>query len=395
MGTADPFGLVSDGTHGSFYYDDNYNMFYNPVYINEYKNWVAVEKSNGVATSASTNQAEGGFAMSVANVNIGLFMNRGGAVNVAPGGAISMSNTTITMAANQATGTATQTVTLNSARVGDAKPIDLIVGTDLGMAKVGLGLTYATSRSVAAQLPQSVATDANDSTDIRVRAGADVMNFQPFMDWKVKGKQKSTIAVKPPTTPTHTDETIVRSHSFRMGTRYTYGEWIPFAALSLDRINSDNDNRGWESVEIRMRTYGLGLARNTKLTEGASFNYALGYHNQQTTGGFNTIKSTRHIIPVTMSLEHDFSSWFTARAGMSYRLVDRAADVDTTASGGSRPTGRLGATIKAGKANIDWAFGGGNDTVTTAAMSGSSNVDSSSFDFSNGMFTTASLTYAW
>lgn len=73
---------------GSFYYNDNYNMFYNPAYVNDYTNWVTIEKA-GAASSA-------GFVTGMGSMNVGLFMNRPSAA-------------------------------------GATKPIDVFVGGDMGM----------------------------------------------------------------------------------------------------------------------------------------------------------------------------------------------------------------------------------------------------------------------
>ena len=69
--------IISD--KGSFYYESSHNMFYNPSYVNDFKNWAAFEK--GAAGSA-----EFGFASSMMNMNMGLYFNRfGGTQNITSG----------------------------------------------------------------------------------------------------------------------------------------------------------------------------------------------------------------------------------------------------------------------------------------------------------------------
>src|SRR5689334_20085955 len=72
MGTGE--GAIGVIGHGSYYYDDNYNIFYNPSYANDFKNWAAIEKNGGGT------KAEGGFVASVSNLNVGVFLDRPGAV---------------------------------------------------------------------------------------------------------------------------------------------------------------------------------------------------------------------------------------------------------------------------------------------------------------------------
>src|SRR4051812_7704424 len=75
MGTGDA-GLLGNAFNsgGSFYYDDAYNMFYNPAYVNDFRNWATIEKFNGSAS------AMGGFATKISNMYLGLFVNRADAI---------------------------------------------------------------------------------------------------------------------------------------------------------------------------------------------------------------------------------------------------------------------------------------------------------------------------
>ena len=61
---------VSGGSSGTFYMDDAYNMFYNPAYVTDAKNWAIIEKSNATGggyynnattpTNGSGTTAQGG-----------------------------------------------------------------------------------------------------------------------------------------------------------------------------------------------------------------------------------------------------------------------------------------------------------------------------------------------
>src|SRR3954453_12136441 len=70
LGTGDG-GLFLNG--GTFFYDDARNIFYNPAYVNDFKNWGIIEKSNYVSGAGGTQlgtSAEGGFVSSLSSFNL-------------------------------------------------------------------------------------------------------------------------------------------------------------------------------------------------------------------------------------------------------------------------------------------------------------------------------------
>lgn len=379
MGTADPFGALSDGTHGSFYYDDNLNIFFNPSYVNDFKNWVALEKSNA---GAAAGQAEGGFVTSLANWNLGFYFNRGGAVNVAPGGA-----TTITNTGNARTAGYTAGTVATGVDIGQIRPIDMVLGTEWNNMKFGFGATYGFVQGRHQNINTAPNAD-NRIQDLTLRAGAQLYDFDPFFHFKVIGKEKTKVGAA---TAQFSEETReMKTKSWAAGTKYHYGEWSPFAFVRMDEVDQTVAGQAGSSatprktVKLEASTWGIGVGRNTKLGD-TMLNYAFSYHKQSLAG------TGRNVLPFNLSVEHDLVSWLALRGGLTYNLWDRTDGVTTTNAAGANTTGRMGATIKVGKANFDWTIGG----TSTAAAGGAHSVDSSVFDFSNGLFTTASFTYAW
>ncbi|MCC7442044.1 MAG: hypothetical protein IT285_10435 [Bdellovibrionales bacterium] len=118
-------GLGGDAG-GSLYYNDNYNMFYNPAYVNDYTNWVTIEKA-GAASSA-------GFVTGMGSLNVGAFMNRG---------------------MNQF----------------ETKPVDIIIGGDMGM-KWGTKLHYA---------------KINNKNNLDLAAGVVMGDLAPFAHFRIMG----------------------------------------------------------------------------------------------------------------------------------------------------------------------------------------------------------------
>ena len=289
-------GTVLQG--GSFFYEDNYNIFYNPAYVNDFKNWAIIEKSG-----APNATAQGGFVASIASFNFGLYLNRGNAIpsqlGLASGGF-------------GVPGTITNQWSPNPVR-----PIDVFIGGDMGF-KWGLGLTYS-----------SAATIAGNSSLVVLHGGAEINGFEPFVSGTVSGSD------------------VNGSHSFfRGGARYKWGEWTPYLAFATfnDPINALGTASNHEL------NIGGGLGRNAHIAEGVRLLYALSYWS------VNDSVNSRNILPIDLSLEGDVVTWMTLRAGLSYRLIDRTSGV----SAGDNTTGRFGATAHAGKVDFEFAVGGGS-----------------------------------
>lgn len=312
MGTGAPTVFNMGPLRGSFYYDDNHNIFYNPSFVNDFKNWATIEKSSG------NTGAEGGFVASIMNFNLGVYMNRGDAATDAP---------------------------FSAANLAAFRPIDLMVGADMGV-KWGAGLTIGGNDGAGAA----------DANDWQLKAGAQVSGFEPFMNYKIKGNEKTAAG-----------ETKYGAVTF--GTRYRFGEWIPYALYNRTKIDPAT------GATTTSNNFGLGLGRNTKLTETVRMNYALSF--------WRAGAASRNILPIHLSLESDVLTWLALRGGFAYNLWDRTSGNTTAVS----PTvGRLGATIRVAKFDFDWAVGNG---ATEAG------VDSQTFDIANGFFTAASVTYTW
>jgi hypothetical protein len=340
MGT-DATGIVGAG---AMHYDTMYNIFYNPAYVNDFKNWAIVEK--GAATSSN----EGGFVSSMMNFNVGVFMNRAGAF-AAPANSVVPAYTTL------------------------VRPIDLVVGGDQGV-KWGFGATYANENGTGVGTPGT-----NTQTNLTLRAGVSINNFDPFISYRVIGKDKPIGAA--PAEVTNKDMTA--------GLRYRYGEWTPYAAY---RTGEAETATATPAVRGKFTGMLLGVGRDAKLGEGARLVYGLAYGRTASKDLAPTplTKSTATIMPINMALEGDVASWITLRAGMRYDLMNKLSGNTTAAlAGAGTQTGtvsaRIGATIHANKFDFDWAFGQGT--------AGTGNIDSDSFGFDGGTFTNASLSYKW
>lgn len=324
-------GFGTGSADGSFFYDDAQNIFYNPAYVNDFKNWATVEKSNGSATDGN---AQGGFVTSLHGFNLGMYFNRVSAL-----------------------GDAAIAYTAPGVGVGSMRPIDIIIGGDMGW-KWGLGVTYA-SRKAAADL---------SDTDAVIKLGVSVADFEPFLHYRMIGIN-------------HVGATQGRNKMLAFGLRYHWGEWTPVLVYR----NAKGEAGGVEGAGTRNLM--LGLGRNMKLAEGFRLNYMAAITRQtadDTSANANNVTQ----IPVTMSMEGDVTSWMTARGGFTYFLLARQDGMTQNLA----TTGRIGATFHLGKADLDWMWGKSSPVgafTETATMG-----DTQVLDL-NGIFTAASLTYRW
>lgn len=342
----------SEFTNGSYYYDDAYNMFYNPSAINDYGSFAIVEKDGG-----NTGNGMGGFTTGISSVKIGLFTNRGDAVH--PGAAT-------------------------------GAPIDLIVGTEMSGIKLGLGLTWAS------QYQENTAKNATPFTvpagqkedrkqqQLIVRAGVNVSNLDVFGHIQAIGKNETSF--------TGTDQQGSVG-GYGVGTRYKFGEWTPYAAFRKATSEATVAAGAAKVKRTNRSSWGLGLGRNATVSEGVRLNYAISYWRSFDLAAGNNQNFTRNQIPLDISAEGDVLSWLTIRAGLTHRIWDRH---NISAAGGNanvafssdtlvNTTGRFGATFKIGRVDLDWAVGAG--------AAGTENLDQSTFGFDGGVFTNASLTY--
>ena len=347
MGT-DATGIVNAG---AMHYDTMYNVFYNPAYINDFKNWAIVEKG------ATTGTNEGGFAASMMNFNMGLFFNRAGAFN-AP------------------------TLSIVPAYATLVRPIDFVIGGDQGV-KWGFGATYANEKGNAAAV-----NTATNQTNLTLRAGVSVNNFDPFISYRVIGKQKGEGA-----TPTE-----VKNNDMTIGLRYHYGEWTPYAAYRSGKAESTPAVAPTPATQGKFTGMLLGVGRDAKLGEGARLVYGIAYGRTEskdiplTVAAANVPTKTAHtIMPINMALEGDMASWLTLRAGLRYDLMNRVSATFSTAAGTQEGTvsGRIGATVHANKFDIDWAFG------SNSASAAAANIDTDTFGFDSGTFSNVSVSYKW
>ncbi len=340
MGTGDFRGaavLAPNGNGGSLYYDDAYNIFYNPAYVNDFKNWGIIEKSNFSGTTA-----QGGFVTSFANFNVGIYLNRVDAISA------STSYTTRT----------------------NMRPVDIMIGSDMGV-KWGLGLTWGSFKK--ADVDGTGETDTD--TDMTLKAGVSVMDFEPFVHFKIAGTDGDEV-----------EANRVKNKDMTIGLRYKWGEWTPYVAY---RSLNQTDNSGNDIAGAKQTNIGLGIGRSSAIAEGARMVYSISAWRLLPAVAKQTV------IPIDFAVEGDATSWLTLRGGLTYALVNQANTASQGAlSQNDTTTARVGASFHLGKADVDFAIG----TASGAAANTpevATTTDSQIVGIGPGLFSALSVAYRW
>lgn len=125
--------LGTNGNNGSFYSNDEYNMFWNPAFVAGMSGMAIVEKTNGVS------DASAGFVSNIGSISTAVFFNRDGVTH-------------------------------------GSKPLDIVVGGGSNM-KWGVGVTQTTS-------------ETESSTNLK--AGVILGNFEPFVGYLLSSSNGGT-----------------------------------------------------------------------------------------------------------------------------------------------------------------------------------------------------------
>ncbi len=294
---------------GSYYYESAYNMFYNPSYVNDYKNWAGFEKGTNTT-------AEFGFVSSMMNMNMGLWFNRSGS-----------------------TPNILDTDTNKSV-------IDLLIGGDMGV-KWGLGLNYG-RQDTAAVSPTAASTS---KSNLSATLGAQFSGLDPFVGFTIASDDK-------------TNGTKVSKYTnMNAGVRYHYGEWTPYATYSAAKKKDEAS-----SIERKINAFTVGLGREAKLAEGARLVYAVYVQNvSQKVGDVKFSNESYTALPVNVGVEADATSWLTLRAGAATTLVSTINSTKTTTArvGGTFHVGKVDMDYAFGN-----TVGGNPDTADTGFDSG-------------------------
>ncbi|MFP5458943.1 MAG: hypothetical protein ACLGG7_09440 [Bacteriovoracia bacterium] len=337
---------LGEDVDGSFYIQDNRNIFLNASEINNNKDFVTYELAAG--------DNEGGFARTAGNMVYGVHLGR-----------------TLDYNANVQTLGTDAAAGLN---VYDAtNAIDLFLGGDAGV-KWGVQLTYSSQKDDAyasgANVNGATTTEANtDVIDLSVGIGQGA--------WNAYAKA----GIVGTTEHKDQDAEVKRASDIEVGGSYNVNGYVVYGQYGMAAYEIDG------GAELEKSMLNLGVARQEKLNDKAVMFTKLNYGmDTSELKKANTPNETNtNDLTATIGLEFDAASWLTLRGSVGQAVLVNETEVKPDKS--TQPNTTIvaaGASLKFGDMTVDGMVG---NTTGANAPAGAGTIDSSN------LMTRVSMTY--
>jgi hypothetical protein len=348
---------LGEDLYGSFYINDNRNIFYNAAQVNNHKDLVTMEWGNTVTASGGdtvdTPKAEGGFFKGHGNlvygVQLGSESNSSSAYRIAAGAAKTEENN-----------------------------IDLFVGGDAGV-KWGANVTYSKSEK------DESATGTPKQEALRTRFGVIAGDLEAYANINLANKAEVGAAE------------FKGKLGYQVGAIYNMNDYRVFA----DYRTLTGEASGTLNGDIKSSQLQVGAGKATKLNDKATLftkvqyqmvnaenetalatNVNLGDVWNATTVrcGLTTAvfcnEYDASFIPVVVGLEYDATSWLAVRGSIA-QTIWGSQESKTDKSGFTESTTvNAGASLKFGELSVDGLIGSGASATTgNSTSTGQFNTD--------------------
>jgi hypothetical protein len=321
---------LGEDSNGSFYINDNRNIFLNSAHVNNHKNLVTFETGSATGAGATDDSA------TAPRPEGGVFFGQGNMVyGVQLGNESNTSNLLRTWAGADS----------------EQNNVDLFVGGDAGL-KWGANLTYGNTTESA--------TIDNDKL-LRTRLGVVAGDIEGFANISIMNKSEMG-----------NGNEFEGKLGYQVGGSYTMNAYKLFAEYrSIKAEDKTNDADG--SISL-MR---VGAGRTDKLNDKAHLFTKLEVNrttlNAETaaagaaisTGGEDLITTN---LPLTIGLEYDAASWLVLRGSVSQSIMSDVSLKGTSNSNLENTTVvNAGASLKFGEMSVDGVIGNNNDVGAASA----------------------------
>ena len=349
---------LGEDIYGSYYINDNRNIWLNPAQITNHKDLVTFEwgdaSGSGTAADVDTNaspRAEGGVNKAYGNMVYGLHLG-------------------------SASNTANALRLASGVTATEENNIDLFVGGDAGL-KWGANLGYSSSSD------DETATNESKQESMRTRLGVIMGDTQAFANISIMNEAEGGAQ----------DQEFDGELGYQVGVIHAWQGNSIFA--DYRSFNAEVD--GAADGDIMLKQLLVGMGRVERLNDKANLYAKIQYQmvdteNEASTDNFGAgncggltsapfceeYKSQR--IPVVIGLEHDSASWLTLRASVGQVIWGSEEDKDDERPVGASTFVNAGATLKFGELSVDGVIGNGDGGLgstgdSTAAGNGTLRTD--------------------
>lgn len=359
---------LGEDNFGSYYINDNRNIFLNPARINENKDFVTYEfgaagSSIAAADSAANPRAVGGFAKSHGNMVYGLHF---GDSSPSTGQVRNLSN-----------GPAALNGTSN---LQERQGWDLHVGGDAGM-KWGASVTY---ESFSEGTQGSAAGDRLSSEGLRLRGGVLMGDLDVFAHVSLANKANDYVG-----NSVEGDMGLFLGAGYMLNNYKLFADYRMVGAEYRGTALAALGQTGKEDIDTGILR--LGAARQERLNDRATlFAKAMVVRTTVEDDGVATAGAagdvTEYVVPLTVGLEYAATSWLDLRASVvqnvwSDQEIDPKAGKKFSQNVAATSV-RAGASLKFGEFSVDGLISTDNDgtgagnTVDTTGGNGALRTDS-------------------
>ncbi|MFZ4713921.1 MAG: hypothetical protein ACOYL6_09430 [Bacteriovoracaceae bacterium] len=340
---------LGEGGNGSFYIQDNRNMFLNPAAVNYHKDFLTFEW--GTTQTAGTDsvaapRSEGGFFRSMGALNYGLYLgSQDSAMGTRRYGASSDANFT-----NQ------------------NNPVDLFVGGEASSMKWGANLTYSTAET------NNAGSFKKNEDYMALKAGVEMNNLEVFAKTDIVNKAKGATQANDEYKGTLNGSV---GASYMLNDLKIYGQFAKVNATFKDETGSVVNESKFADHNYKIGV-GRTAAVNDKTKVFTRVEYSVVDTNTKRVDNnhYNTHTMT---LPVAIGLEHDALSWLMLRGSVTQDLWSNATTDTTAVKRANNTAVNMGATLALGSVKLDGLVGttpaGAAGAPTSGTGSGALSLD--------------------
>lgn len=318
---------LGEDTNGSFFINDNRNIFLNAAEVNNQKDLVTFEFGTGGTTDADdAPNAEGGVLKAHNNLVYGLHLGR-----------VTSFNETVSNASATA--------------FNPSNAIDLFVGGDAGL-KWGANLTYASGNDE--KFSNGTGTSDAEGQTIDLNVGVIAGDISAYIQAGLVGEVEHKDS-----TAGANDIDFKRKSDFEIGAAYKLTDYTVFAQAGMAKFEEKESD-----ADIKNNFYSLGVARTERLNDKTTMFVKLSGNYDMTddeVANATDSETKTTTIPVSIGLEHDATSWLVLRGSVAQNIwskVDSDANDKSTVANSTNVN--AGATLKFGELSVDGVVGTNN-----------------------------------